>query len=422
MKNVILPFLAIGIIAPAIAAGVWETNMDEAKKKASEQNKGLFIEFTGSDWCGPCIHFKKTVLSKDEFLNEVQKHFILVELDYPRQKEQRAEQKEHNAKYAKEYGIKGYPTVIFANSDGKPVYSLGERDMKSVLKTIEEASAQRKIVDQALAELPKATKEDRVKLISSIFDKLPIEWIDALYGDFVKEVKSLPGDPAGYVKKVKEKEQAGLYGEMLSTLEDSDRLDPQKAYDHVQTYLDRDGLSDDNKQNFLALQAEMLVELKKVDAAIKLYQKALDVNPDSSVADYLAEGKAYYERNKEDVLLSFTQKEDYSKYKKGLDKDVSGKPASYAEAVKKYLAEKDATLVPSARIAIVLDLVNALGASDQTDGVSKLLEEQLGKIKDEATREKRYLGNFREFLRDNKDRWLEQAKKMWEASQKNDSK
>lgn len=78
------------------------------------------IEFTGSDWCPPCMQLRANVFSKPDFQKEAQKNFVLVELDYPRGKEQSKEMKAANEKLAQQYGVRGFPTVVFADASGKP--------------------------------------------------------------------------------------------------------------------------------------------------------------------------------------------------------------------------------------------------------------------------------------------------------------
>jgi thiol-disulfide isomerase/thioredoxin len=39
----------------------WQTDFEEAKRIASEQNKNIIIVFSGSDWCAPCIKLDKNI-------------------------------------------------------------------------------------------------------------------------------------------------------------------------------------------------------------------------------------------------------------------------------------------------------------------------------------------------------------------------
>lgn len=93
----------------------WHTDLEAAMELAKKEKKAVLVEFTGSDWCPPCIAMRKNVFSKKEFVEEASKHFILVELDFPNGDK---ELKEKNKPYAKKYKIEGYPTVILLDHEG----------------------------------------------------------------------------------------------------------------------------------------------------------------------------------------------------------------------------------------------------------------------------------------------------------------
>ncbi len=45
----------------------WLTNFETAQARARSEKKLLLIEFTGSDWCPPCILLERQVFSQPEF-------------------------------------------------------------------------------------------------------------------------------------------------------------------------------------------------------------------------------------------------------------------------------------------------------------------------------------------------------------------
>lgn len=94
----------------------WTTNLDKAFEKAKAENKSLLVEFTGSDWCPPCIAMRKNVFSKKEFVAAASKKYILVELDFPKGD---SAVKEQNEPLAEKYKIDGFPTVILFTPEGK---------------------------------------------------------------------------------------------------------------------------------------------------------------------------------------------------------------------------------------------------------------------------------------------------------------
>lgn len=103
----------------------WLTKLDQAQARARSEQKILLIDFTGSDWCPPCLMLHRQVFSQAEFLDYAAKHLVLLEVDFPRTKEQSPEQKEANEKLAEHFGIVGFPTIILLDGSGKKIGELG---------------------------------------------------------------------------------------------------------------------------------------------------------------------------------------------------------------------------------------------------------------------------------------------------------
>ena len=97
----------------------WMTDVPKAIEKAKAEKKLVLLDFTGSDWCPPCKALHKNVLTSSEFESYAAKNLILVEVDFPRQKEQTEDLKNANKALAKKYKIEGYPTVILLTPEGK---------------------------------------------------------------------------------------------------------------------------------------------------------------------------------------------------------------------------------------------------------------------------------------------------------------
>ena len=83
------------------------------KKQAAESNKDLLIDFTGSDWCGWCIKLHKEVFSQDAFKEGVKDKFVLVEIDFPKDKSKLSEEtQKQNEELGEKYAVQGYPTIL----------------------------------------------------------------------------------------------------------------------------------------------------------------------------------------------------------------------------------------------------------------------------------------------------------------------
>ena len=113
-----------------VSAADWQTDYAKALQTAKAGNKRVLLDFTGSDWCGPCIQLNKRVFSRPEFIDYARKNLVLVEIDYPQRKKQPATLVKQNERLATEYGIeeKGYPTLVLLDPAGKIVRELNGYD------------------------------------------------------------------------------------------------------------------------------------------------------------------------------------------------------------------------------------------------------------------------------------------------------
>ena len=103
----------------------WLTDYQQAQQLAKANHKLLLLDFTGSDWCGWCIRLRREVFSKPEFQQYANKNLVLVEVDFPRQKQQTETVRLQNEKLARQYGIQGFPTILVLNDAGQIVGALG---------------------------------------------------------------------------------------------------------------------------------------------------------------------------------------------------------------------------------------------------------------------------------------------------------
>ena len=109
----------------ALAASGWDDDYAKALAQAKTEKKMVLLDFTGSDWCSWCVKLDKEVFSKPEFKSYAKDNLVLVEVDFPNGKRQTKKLKEQNEKLKQEYAIKGYPTIIMLDAEGKKVGQLG---------------------------------------------------------------------------------------------------------------------------------------------------------------------------------------------------------------------------------------------------------------------------------------------------------
>ncbi|MCF6176593.1 MAG: thioredoxin family protein [Victivallaceae bacterium] len=118
--------LGLGLASTVHAGKGWETDFTKAKADAQKSKKIILANFSGSDWCGWCIKLDKEVFSKPEFKKFAKENLVLLMVDFPRnkKKQSKAVQKQ-NAKLAKKYNIKGFPTILLLDDNGKVLAQTG---------------------------------------------------------------------------------------------------------------------------------------------------------------------------------------------------------------------------------------------------------------------------------------------------------
>lgn len=99
----------------------WSTDVPKAVAQAKTDDKLVLLDFTGSDWCGWCIKFKKEALDQQAFQDFAAKNLVLVEVDFPNKKPQSDDLKKANKALAEKYNVNGYPTFVVLNKNGKEI-------------------------------------------------------------------------------------------------------------------------------------------------------------------------------------------------------------------------------------------------------------------------------------------------------------
>lgn len=114
-----LALLAVPVLAEDLK---WTTDLPAAKAQAKKEGKLVFVDFTGSDWCGWCIKLDKEVFATKEFAAYAEKNLVMVKLDFPRKSAQSETLKKANAALKDQFNIEGFPTLIVLDGEGKELW------------------------------------------------------------------------------------------------------------------------------------------------------------------------------------------------------------------------------------------------------------------------------------------------------------
>ena len=104
-----------------ISTGNWETDLDKAKQLAQSEHKFILLNFSGSDWCGPCIRMHKEIFESNAFSKYANDNLILLNADFPRLKKNQLskEQQKKNDQLADIYNKEGiFPSTLLLNASG----------------------------------------------------------------------------------------------------------------------------------------------------------------------------------------------------------------------------------------------------------------------------------------------------------------
>ena len=213
------------------AAEGWITDYEAAKKQAAKEGKDILMDFTGSDWCGWCIRLKKEVFNQEAFKKQAPKHFVLLELDFPRAKKLEAKLKAQNEKLRGEFAIEGYPTIMLTDAGGKPYAKTGYQagGPEKYIAHLAEKRAAKTVRDESFAAAEKAKDDtEKAKLLDkalSMIEKTGGIPVLSVYGDVVARIIKLDSDnKAGLKSKygarfaledLNKKLQAGKYAEAI---------------------------------------------------------------------------------------------------------------------------------------------------------------------------------------------------------------
>jgi len=99
----------------------WLTNLDKAEQTAKTEHKLILLNFSGSDWCIPCMKLRTDIFNSDAFMQYAKDNLVLVNADFPRQKknELSKEQQKENDALAAKYNPDGrFPFTILLDNNG----------------------------------------------------------------------------------------------------------------------------------------------------------------------------------------------------------------------------------------------------------------------------------------------------------------
>ena len=98
----------------------WQPYSDQLLSEAQQLKKPVIIDFY-ADWCAPCRELDEITFHNPEIVKQAKRDFVMIKVDLTRKGNPVHEKLLH------QYGIKGVPTVVFLDREGKE-----QRDLRLV--------------------------------------------------------------------------------------------------------------------------------------------------------------------------------------------------------------------------------------------------------------------------------------------------
>ncbi len=105
---------------------IWGGDFAKAQAEAKENRKLILLNFSGSDWCGPCIKLKKDIFESEIFSSFADKNLVLLRADFPRLKKNQLDKIQigRNEAMAEKYNQEGkFPFTVLIDTNGKVLKS-----------------------------------------------------------------------------------------------------------------------------------------------------------------------------------------------------------------------------------------------------------------------------------------------------------
>lgn len=131
MKKIIAIVLLLVNIGFAQQTGTFTQKLETAKS----ENKSVLLYFSGSDWCAPCVKFKKLIVNTPEFQTFATENLVIYNADFPRLSKNKLakEVEKENETLADKYNSKGiFPLILLLDAEGNVIKKWEEYPKETV--------------------------------------------------------------------------------------------------------------------------------------------------------------------------------------------------------------------------------------------------------------------------------------------------
>lgn len=97
-------------------------DLDAAIAQARAGNKLVLLDFTGSDWCPPCMELHDRIFSQPEFRSYAASNLVFLTVDFPQKYRLSPDAGKTNDLLATKFDVEGFPTLVALDGNGKELW------------------------------------------------------------------------------------------------------------------------------------------------------------------------------------------------------------------------------------------------------------------------------------------------------------
>ncbi len=291
--------------APKVEGAHWSEDVAASLTQAKAENKDVLMDFTGSDWCGWCIKLRKEVFDTGEFQKDAAGKFVLVEMDFPNRKAQSAAIKAQNKEWQAKFEIRGYPTIMLLDGEGRPFGQSGYQPggPANYIKLLDGLRAMRIARDEKFAAAEKASGVAKAKLLDEGLSALKNdELVLKFYAPVVDQILQLDTEgalKARYAKLRQEAEAGKAFQMKMGPIMAGVKKDPEGTITKLQALAAEKDLPAELRQQATFTASRVCqIELKDDARAEKLFDAAVAMAPESDMGKKLVENKGRFFKKK----------------------------------------------------------------------------------------------------------------------------
>ena len=306
-------YLTWMMMAAALTGSSWAlpqaASVEAALPQAQKEGRDIMLEFTGKEWCPPCIHLRTKILETPEFEKAVGDKYMLVEVVFPRLPSAVAaipeEQRNANEKFLAHHRIEtGLPTVLMLDAQGFPYAQVAgaRRTTDAYLQELEKAAQVKARRDAAFSKAAGLQGLERAAALAEGLNAIPENCRDK-YPDVVNEINRLdPQNTLGYARVLTrysnyQKQESALKEIMNQSRGGISAQNLEKTAQRLNEYLTTPDLEPELAQIALRALGDTYALQRRYQEVYETYKKAYEAAPESRLAPRLKTAVEHYERN-----------------------------------------------------------------------------------------------------------------------------